>query len=179
MWNHKITLFVVLLPVLLLGGCQKTNLRIKSDQIIFFEFERHNYAWVFQHNGWMIDNSGKIFGYNLPDAWTLPDSAGYISETGLEMNLSQTDTLFNYQIGTSELSQKIKLIPWAAKGKLSERKQVMSDAGVGGFYCYVWDGSKNKYKKVLLEIKGDWEQTNLSYEAHTLVTWLKQCAEKL
>ena len=175
----KTILYLVLVPILLLGSCQKTELEIRPDQVAYFEYEYVNHAWGYQHNGWIVDKTGKILGYNLPDSWTFPDSAGYISEPDLEKNLSKTDTLYNYQISTTELTHKIKLIPGAAKGKLSERKNVMFDAGGWGFSCYIWDKNKHKYRKILLETKGDWEQYNQSPGALSLVTWLKGINELL
>ena len=177
--KNQTILYLIPVSLFLLGSCEKSDLQIKPNQVAYFEYEYINYAWGYQHAGWIIDNSGKVLGYNLPDAWTFPDSAGFISETDLEMNLSQTDTVYNHQISTLELDQQINLIPGAAKGKLSEKKSIMADAGGWGYWCYIWDNERDKYKKVLLDQKGDLEQTNLSAEAHILVSWLKQVSEKL
>lgn len=175
----KTILYLVLAPILLFGSCQKSELNIKPDQIAYFEFEYVNYAWGYTHTGWIIDNLGEILGYKLPDQWVFPDSAGYISEIDLALNLSFTNSAYKYQISTAELSQKINLIPDAAKGKLSTPKYAMADAGGWAFYCYVWDSGKNKYRRILLDLKGDSEQFNKSSAARALVSWLEKVQKDL
>ncbi len=175
-WKNSLTVFIL---ILFIPACEQIATKISLDQVAFFEYEYINHAWGYQHGGWIIDNSGEVLGYSLPNEWTFPDSTGYISEADLEKNLSQSDTIYNYQIGTSELDRKIRLISGAAKGRLSEKMNVMADAGGWSYYCYIWDDSKNKYQRILLDLKGDFEQFNMSAEALSLVIWLREIEKKL
>ncbi len=164
---------------LLTGNCTKENLSLREGQTVYFEYEYINYAWVNQHTGWLIDQSGKIHGYKLPDEWNFPDSSGFISETDLEMNLSRTDTIYDYQIDTPDFDQKINLIPEAAVGRLSDPENAMADAGGWSYYCYIWDSCNKKYRRILLDLKGDYEQFNKSSAARNLVSWLEEVQKNL
>jgi hypothetical protein len=179
MTKSKLFIHITLVAILFSGSCTKEAISLREEQPVYFEYEYVNYAWEYQHSGWLIDPSGKIHGYNLPDVWNFPDSAGFISETNIEMNLSQTDTIYDYQIITSELNKRIHLIPEAAVGRLSELKNAMADAGGWSYYCYIWDSCNKKYKRILLDLKGDFEQFNKSSAARNLVSWLKEVRKNL
>ncbi|MDQ3016156.1 MAG: hypothetical protein M3R25_05480 [Bacteroidota bacterium] len=50
------------------------------SQFVYFQYEYKNGAWGTQHEGWYIDQAGKISRYELPENWIEPDSMGFISE---------------------------------------------------------------------------------------------------
>ena len=39
-------------------------------------------------------------------------------------------------------------------------------------YCYTYDAAKRTYGQVMLDNRGDWDSTNPSPAAKTLVAWL-------
>lgn len=167
---------IVILTGILLSGCSKEYYYGPEDQPVYFEYRYINYAWGLADRGWLIDNEGNIRGFEFPESYRVPDSAGHISTADLEYNLSQADTLLS-SISIGEFEKHIKLIGGAADGNLGEAKQRGADMGSAVLSCYAYDPDNDAYSYVLLARKGDWEQFNQSAEAEKLVKWLKEQGE--
>ncbi|PSK83156.1 hypothetical protein [Prolixibacter denitrificans] len=167
--------------VLLLTGCDHVpsdNPRYALRQKVLFQFEYVNYAWGFQHRGWLINSSGELHCYNLPDNWNFPDSTGTISATDMEQNLQNTDSIC-YQINPEVLKAKFLLLPLAAKGPLSDPVSEMADAGSAVYAGYILDQSTNRYERILLQQLGDIRIENRSQQAHELYEWLQSVNQEI
>ncbi len=159
--------------VFLGGSCEKEYYYGPEDQPVYFEFHYVNYAWGVADKGWLIDQEGNMRGFDFPEDYRYPDSAGYLSLEDLEYNLGQTDTLLR-TFKRQEFTSYTGLIGGAADGPLNESRVRGADMGSSSLACFAWDRDKGKYKYVLLIQAGDWEQQNLSEEAEILVDWLKE-----
>jgi hypothetical protein len=160
--------------ILLLTGCDHVpsdNPRYAIRQKVLFQFEYVNYAWGYQHHGWLIDSSGELHGYNHPNNWTFPDSSGTISAADMEQNLQNTDRVC-YQLEADELKAMFSLLPVAAKGPISDPVPEMYDAGSAVYAGYIFDQSINRYKRILLQQTGDIRIDNQSQQAQALYEWL-------
>jgi hypothetical protein len=78
--------FFILIAVLLISGCKK-NIVINDKQAILFQVDYINYAWGYQHTGFIIDNEGNILTYNNPQNWIFPDKDLSLSESQVRSNL--------------------------------------------------------------------------------------------
>jgi hypothetical protein len=161
-----------LLIILLLSGCTKDKDSLSvHNQEIFFQSDYINYAWGYQHSGWMIDSSGNVRGYNLPKDWTFADSNGIIDEIDMKKNIEQLDTLFS-RIDKSILRKYIEKICDASKGDLTVPKSVMADAGSTIYSAFIFDQASKKYQQVILKQTGDLFIDNKSPEANEIYNWM-------
>ena len=80
-------ILLLFLLTVMMTGCKK-NIVISDRQAILFEFEYVNYAWNYQHYGFIIDNEGNVLTYNNPENWNFPDRELRISENQVAENLS-------------------------------------------------------------------------------------------
>lgn len=139
---------------------------------VLFEYEYVNYAWNYQHNGWIIDSHGMIHSFRQPKDWKYADSAGFISASDMYHNLKQTDSVTG-RIDSATLYNKIKLIKPASQGLITEKVNTANDAGSAKLCAFIYDKSKDRYKEVFLAVSGDFTSVNTSKEARELVEWLK------
>jgi len=155
-----------------LYACGKDEISNPPGQIVYFAYEYINYAWGYQHAGWLIDSAGNINAYNLPDEWRPGNEEG-ISFEDLKFNLSQTDTIVA-TIDPLVLNQKLQLIGEAKDGQITPSVHRAYDAGSSSLYAYYYDIEKQMYQIVFLAQSGDFESHNESTAAIELTEWLKQ-----
>lgn len=165
----KLGLF--LLVSIILISCSKKD----DDEVHhgYFTYEYQNWAWGYQHEGWMMDEKGKVNSFNLPEHWNGVDSLGYISEVELIENLEFCESKID-QVSSSQLLNKNQLISAAVNGEYSERQNTAYDAGSIQYVCYYWESALNSYKRVVLEESGDISYQNLSTEAQEITKWMKK-----
>jgi len=63
-------LFILGLMIFSLTNCEKDNDGTDismTNQRIYFQYDYINFAWGYQHSGWLIDSSGNVHCYNKPD----------------------------------------------------------------------------------------------------------------
>ena len=158
--------------ILLFLSCNKE----KYDSIPhgYYTVEYTNMAWGYQYNGWIIDADGNVMSFNLPTSnWNGTDSLGFISETDLLNNIAMCDTSIE-KVTERKLYLNNKLIQGAAMGTLTEKKNTSNDAGSTKYSCYYYDIEMDAFKKVLLNVEGDWSYHNESTEAKKITTWMKK-----
>lgn len=161
--------------IVFITGCTgKAELFEVSDagQEVWFQFEYLNHAWGYQHNGWLIDSSGKVRCYSNPEKWNFADSLSQISGMELRANLLSSDSVC-YLLDEEVLETKIKLIEAASHGKVSEPVHMMYDAGVWIYRAFLYNQKDDVYKQVLLKQAGDFKIINDSPEAQALNEWLE------
>ena len=74
--------------ILFMTGCKK-NYVINEKQKILFQFEYVNYAWGYQHSGFIIDNEGNVLTYENPENWNFQDNNHNLSEIQVSENISK------------------------------------------------------------------------------------------
>ena len=170
--NLKI-IYYIGLSFLTLSSCEIITNTPIDQQAVYFEYEYINYAWGFQHNGWIIDEEGNVRSFKLPEDWQYPDSSGMISEAALLYNIKQTDSIIAV-VDSTELDKYTALITGARDGRISVRENTAADAGSASLHAYLYDEEKDAYLKIFLASSGDWSSENESYNARKLVKWLKE-----
>jgi hypothetical protein len=158
--------------VFIVYSCKKDDPLSDKGQPVYFQYSYVNYAWGYQHSGWLIDNKGNVNYYNLPNNWRYEDSDG-ISYDDLIYNLSQADSVIA-KIDLQVLNEKIKLIHEAIGGTVSPRVNTAYDAGGSTLSAFYYDNITKKYRSVILAESGDFSSYNKSAAAIQLTNWLKQ-----
>lgn len=165
-----------LLCVVLLTSCEKQKGDVtfpNANQKILFQVEYTNYAWGYSHNGFLIDSSGTITLFKYPQSWHNADLKGYISESDMEENIKQLDTI-SYTIDKSEVLKYFSLLEGILKGELSKPYNRMFDAGETDYSGFLYDQEKKQYKQVLIKRDGDWSIDNNSPDAEAVFHWLQR-----
>lgn len=140
-------------------------------QRIYFQYEYVNYAWGYQHAGWLIDSSGNVLCYDKPENWYSTDSLGFITSAEMDSNIFKTDSVC-YTIDKTTLIDKTGPIKNVSKGVISDPIHEMYDAGIESYYGFTYNEETKKYKKVLLKQIGDFRIDNSASEAVELYEWL-------
>lgn len=130
-------------------------------------------AWGYKHSGVMLENNGDVKKYDKPDNWFFPDDDGYISEEDLLSNYSKCTPNALSGIHHDSLELYYSYIPDFEKNELGESKVVGADMGKFTYYCYRWDDQKQKYKCIVIGIRGDSEQSNKSVYSQKMIDWLE------
>jgi hypothetical protein len=163
----------IALLMIVLSHCEKEDTSFDwSKQRILFQYEYVNYAWGFQHQGWLIDSCGKVYCYNIPHNWTFCDNDGFITDSPMNVNVSATDSICK-QVDIAELRSMAALIGPASNGKISTPVHEMCDAGGVSSVAFVYDSQNKQYKRVLLRQWGDFSSQNQSDAGRILANWLE------
>lgn len=130
-----------------------------------------NFAWGYQHGGIFVDRDGRVYRFAVRGRTSLaPASADGLTEGEMEAKFGPDATLLR-SVSRDELLAMVRLIPAAAKGSYSEREPVSRDRGALVSACYLVDAA-HRYRRVELEVTGDWKYRNLAPEAQKLAAWL-------
>ena len=156
-----------------LMACEKKNdLFPNSNQLILFQAEYVNYAWGYNHNGFLLDSSGNVRPYKLPKNWHFPDSEGNISQADMNENIMKLDSV-SFTIKKDLLLKYFNMLKGASEGKLSKPVNTMFDFGELTYSGFLYDSETGKYKQVLIRKEGDWTTENNSPEANDIYLWMK------
>ncbi|HEY5511025.1 MAG TPA: hypothetical protein VIK10_08350 [Prolixibacteraceae bacterium] len=139
---------------------------------LIFQSEYTNYAWGYNHTGWMMDGSGLVKRFQKNAPWVFPDSLGYISEEDMQKNLNVCDSLLEH-VASNELSLYTAKALTCADGPMTDPKMTMADAGERIYAFYRYEADRKRYKRVILSMVGDWSQENLAPNAKEVVDWMK------
>jgi hypothetical protein len=169
MKNHILS---ALLLVLLTGCC--CSLESGSEQVstLIFQSEYTNYAWGYNHNGWMMGNSGVVKRFQKKAAWVFPDAQGFISEADMMKNLAACDSIIA-KVTPGDFSKYASMAMTCADGPLSKAENKMADAGENIWAFYTYDSGSKRYQRVILDMTGDWSQQNLAPNAKEVADFLK------
>lgn len=164
--------FMLFFITLSLGCKRELKLTKNTTKTILLESQYINFAWGYQHTVNMIDTNGIVRrydnnNYNI-ELWKSVDSFGYISEIDLQYNYNLCDSLIG-NLNMDTIRQCVNLISGVTTDNLSARTNEGADAGVVGYYCYIWDENKHKYKRLFLAQCGDWKQVNNNMNAQTIL----------
>jgi len=164
------TILIILLAVAM-TGCKK-NIVISDRQAILFEFEYVNYAWNYNHYGFIIDNEGNVLTYKNPESWNFPDRELRIGENQVAENLSMC-THSGIRIPKDELQKYSVHIKNIASSKVTALKNAADDSGSAEYICYQYSESSGMYKGTIIKMEGDFTCENLNFYSKKVAEWMK------
>lgn len=172
---RKILYLVVV--ALCLGGCNKKPV-INDKQAIYFQFEYLNYAWGYQHSGFLIDNEGKILTYKNPQNWNFPDNHFKLTESQIRDNIGSC-SFSGKTVPPQELKKYANYIKNISSSKVTALKNVGTDAGKIDYICYLYSPDSNNYKGYIIKQEGDFTCENLNFFSKKVSVWLKNINDSL
>jgi hypothetical protein len=122
-----------------------------------FQSEFTNAAWGYQHEGWYINDDGKVYSFK---------NKGNSPEDGDEIE-------FVHTIDPIILEEKRSLIAAASQGPYSERINTAFDAGSLVYSAFLGNN------EILLRETGDYTQENQSSSAIAILAWLLEIEAEL
>jgi hypothetical protein len=163
-------ILIVAISALFLSGCEKIH---DYGNNTIFMVEYSNWAWGFQHSGIMIDSTGNVMTFNLPDRWNIPDEMGFISLADMQENLAQMEEI-SCTVTRNDFAKYSSKLMKSVNATLSDPKNEMNDFGTVQYSGFLFDPDNNTYKRILIKQTGDWAIDNSSKEARALYEWLKR-----
>ena len=171
MKNTQVNIFFILVASLLITGCKK-NVVISEKQTMLFQVDYVNYAWGYQHNGFIIDNQGNVMTYKNPQIWNFPDKDFKLSESQVIENFKSCLNSGN-KIPAAELKKYAGYIKNISLSQVTALKNVAADAGTMQYICYQFSENLRTYKGHLIKEEGDFTCENLNFFSKRVTTWLK------
>jgi hypothetical protein len=175
MKNFHIKIFIVLITVCFIAGCKK-NIAINEKQEILFQVDYVNYAWGYQHSGFIVDNEGMVLTYKNPQDWNFPDKDMVLTESQIRENIGKC-LIPGKRIPTDELKKYASYIKNISSSKVTALKNVAADAGSLEYICYLFDEKSGTYKGCLIKKEGDFTCENLNFYSRKVSIWLKNILE--
>jgi len=163
--------FFIFITVLLITGCKKNNV-INEKQAILFQVDYVNYAWGYQHTGFIIDNAGNILTYKNPQNWNFPDKELNLSESQVHSNL-ESCIKTGKKISSEELKKNASYIKNISSSKITAMKNIAADAGSIEYLCFQFSENSQTYKGTLIKMEGDFTCENLNFYSKKVTAWLK------
>jgi hypothetical protein len=171
MKSIPVKIVIIVFMSLFAAGCKK-NYVISNKQVILFQLEYTNYAWGYQHTGFIIDSEGNIHTYDNPEVWNSPDKDLIISEKQVAENLRRC-LKSGKRIPEEELQKYSGYIRNIASSKVTAMKNVAADAGSLLFMCYQYSESTGMYKGYLIKMEGDFTCENLNFYSKKTSSWMR------
>jgi hypothetical protein len=160
------------LLVVVMAGCKKNNL-ISEKQAIFFQFEYINYAWGYQHHGFLIDKDGNVLTYKNPENWNFPDNDLVLTENQVAENIAIC-MHSGRKISKAELNKYSNYIRNISSTKVTALKNVAADEGSSKYICYQFSESTGIYKGYVIKLEGDFTCENLNFYSKKVASWMKE-----
>jgi len=171
MLSYLKKILLIVLSLLFITGCKKPG-NVSEKQVILFQFDYMNYAWGYQHNGFIIDSEGNVLTYENPEDWNFPDKDLTLTEEQLAENVMKC-TPAGIRIAEAELLKYSNYIKSIASSKVTAIKNVGADAGSSEYICYQYSEASSRYKGYLIKMEGDFTCENLNFYSKKVVAWLK------
>jgi hypothetical protein len=139
-----------------------------------FECYRINFAWGYINRGFYIDDNGGVFKYSNSEHSPSED------KDVKKLQDKYENKEIAGEVDKSVLTNMIKLVLPASKGKLIKRDSGVRDAGWEGCKAFMYDAHTQLYSIVELGTTGvsDMDTTNTASEASTLLMWLNEVGMK-
>jgi hypothetical protein len=148
---------------------------------IVFEVESTNYAWGYLHSGRYITANGDVVGFRIPAdrAHLLPGASAdglYSAEALAAKFENQCRALWTLPPASIEHAKTLALaLAHLPPGEMT-RHEKLYDAGETVYVVYVATGAKDRYRRIVLAERGDYESDNAAPQAAELRHWLDQNA---
>jgi len=169
--------FFILFITHVFTGCKKQTV-INEKQAILFQVDYVNYAWGYQHNGFIIDNEGRVLTYKNPQEWIFPDKDLKLSGSQVHDNIEKCH-FSGKTIPREELIKYARYIKNITSSKVTAPKNVAADAGSLEYICYQFSEIPDTYKGCIVKMEGDFTCENLNFFSKKVSTWLKNINENL
>ena len=164
-------IILITFMLLVFTGCKK-NFNISDKQVILFQLDYINYAWGYQHKGYLIDRDGNILTYNNPENWNFPNNDFGLTEQQVIENIASCIHAGS-KISKEELQKYSGYINNIASTKITALKNVAADAGTLEYICYQYSENSGMYKGTLIKKEGDFTCENLNFYSKKITTWMK------
>jgi hypothetical protein len=162
--------YLMLIFLTILFSCYEAEPIEESEKVIFFQFEYINYAWGYNHTGFIIDQDGNIYDYNQPEGWNFPND-DQISLSDFQKNLDSSEVRLS-SIDGEEFQRMLTLAPKVMGNNLTEMKNVMNDAGAELYNVYIANKNKTTLTRYLLQMRGDNYQKNTNPASDEITNFL-------
>lgn len=139
---------------------------VPAEQKMLFRFEYWKSGDGFQHKGWYMDESGKVYKFSYEKV-LYPENPNRI-----DFRLKMRPTLVA-QAKPEELIKLRELVKKIERGKYSE-EQVSWDKGTAKIDAFLPDAGTGKYRLLELASIGDAEGINDAPETEELILMLKR-----
>jgi hypothetical protein len=171
MKSFSVKIFFITLLCLTSAGCKKAY-NISNKQEILFQFDYVNYAWGYQHNGFIITKEGEVLTYNNPEVWNFPDKDFSLTIEEVNENIGYCLNS-GKKISKAELQKYSNYIKNIASSKVTAPKNVAADAGSTEFICYQFSENTGIYKGYIIKTEGDFRSENLNFYSKKVVLWMR------
>ena len=167
----------LVIVVLFITGCNKKP-GTDGNPAIYFQFDRLNYAWGYQHTGFLINNEGKILTYKNPQNWNFPDNHLILTDSQIRDNIGNC-VFSGKTVPQQELKKFASYIKNISSSKVTAMKKVAADAGTIDYICYRFSPDSNNYKGYIIKREGDFTCENLNFYSKKVSVWLKNINDSL
>lgn len=175
--KKKLILIVVFLALLVSQSCRESYI-VNHDQEILFQMDYLNYAWGYQHYGFMVDNQGRVLTYDNPEKWNFPDDNFILTEDQVAENISMC-RISEVRINEEDLKRFSSYIEKIASSKVSATRSTGADAGLIQFICYRYSENSLMYKGFLVKSEGDFSAENLNFYSKKVISWMKEIDQEI
>ena len=183
----SINLTACILLAMIPGFEEESTFQVEESQQIIFHYSYENLANGYQFAGWCIDKDGMVWDLEEPLHWN--DEELNILEDGSTIYWYDRDSLEQEYVNSkgrilgkirdADLEKKIDKIEDILYETYSFPDSIMDDAGsaIYGFLSY--NSQTHKYRKVILELSGDWYSYLEDESADKLTLWLRTIQEDI
>ena len=165
------------LIILFSAGCKKNHVP-SDEQQIFFQMDYINYAWGYQHYGFLIDAEGYILTYDNPEKWNFTDSNYNLTDDQMAENISMC-MKSGVKLPVEEVAKYAAFISNIASSKITAIRNSGADAGSLQFICYRFRENSPVYRGSLIKMEGDFSCENLNFYSKKVIAWMKDINENL
>ncbi|GAA4445077.1 hypothetical protein GCM10023091_36120 [Ravibacter arvi] len=170
---------LLLLPTVVIASCDDEKIGdIVKQQALYFEVNHINFAWGYNHGGYLIDSLGRVLTYKVEEkpATDIRETDTF-TKARIEEKLSNS-TVSAFALPARELSEKAAQIYKITGNKFSKTVQIGADQGVTSFYAYRYDPREKTYTRVLLSRRGDIAFYNTDSDARELTKWIESVLQR-
>jgi len=136
-----------------------------------FEVEYVNFAWGFSYHGYVVDEEGHVYSYDLGDTQQQPPAGDEFSAADLEAKYAHRRALAG-SVSAAEVQSRYARVGDALAGTLTPEQGVCADAGTTRYTALIYNQDTGTYRRLLLRQNGDVARTNTSPAAAELFRWL-------
>lgn len=177
----KKIVILLFLSFLTAVSCKKKDNSGSQKATVYFEYVYSN-PQTNTLNGWFVESNGVIKGFDnmrTPGlSFREPDSTGLISETDMDYNISLADKDI-VTISTTPLSLQYTSFLNVDANNISDKEVVSTGSGQQTFYGFINYPDTKTYKRIFLNTLGDYNQTNNSPDAASLIEYLNQVQQQV
>lgn len=179
---------VMLVAMVLVMGCEEeSTFKIEETQEIIFHYSYENFSGGYEFAGWCIDKEGVVYGLEGPLHWNdeidniVKDSTAiyWYEKDNLEQGYAAALGKPLGKVRDSEMKKRIEEIEDIENESHSFAVNDMADSGTAIYGFLSFDSQTQKYRKVILELSGDWYSVLEDEYAEELTHWLRMLQEDI